>query len=143
MIGAGAAGVAAAGVADGAVAVQPQASTARITRRIMSAIFMDRELWHMPDKSDWSGGGRRESYGDSMSRSRQRFKKKFPDFSRTPKKIPDFLWAAKTFWNSFKKPGKRKKIPRIIFFIFKRAPAFVKGWKLFILVHQSEHFGRI
>ena len=54
---AGVAAGAAAGVADGAVAVQPQASTARMTRRMVSAIFMDRELWHMPDKSDWSGGG--------------------------------------------------------------------------------------
>ena len=57
MVGTGAAGVAAAGVADGAVAVQPQASTARITRMMVSASFMDRELWHMPDKSNGSGGG--------------------------------------------------------------------------------------
>ena len=57
MVGTGAAVVAAAGVADGAVAVQPQASTARITRMMVSAIFIDRELWHMPDKTDGSSGG--------------------------------------------------------------------------------------
>ena len=72
MVGTGAAGVAAAGVADGAVAVQPQAITARIIRMMVSASFMDRELWHMPDKSHGSGEGDdlREGCEGSMSRSR-------------------------------------------------------------------------